>query len=655
MIRCTKQQVAAAVVLAGLGLGGARGAEAAAASGQPAAEAESRQPSAGPWLEIDAARASEPISPYIYGQFIEHLGRCIYGGLWAEMIEDRKFFYAVGQPESPWRAIGPADAVVMVRQGAFVGEHGPRVSMPGGGVQTGIVQSGLRLRAGQRYVGHIWLAGEAGAAPVQVSLVWGADADERQTAAIAKLNGRFERSELSFTAPRDADARIEITSSAAASFRVGTLSLMPADHVHGLRPDTLALLKQLDAPVYRWPGGNFVSGYDWRDGVGDRDRRPPRKNPAWQGIESNDFGLDEFLAFCREVGAEPYIAINTGLGTLDNAVAELEYVNGGPDTAGGRLRAQHGRPEPYRVRFWGIGNEMYGDWQLGHVPLAEYTRRHNAFVDALRKVDPSIRAIGVGAAGAWSEGMLRECADRMDYISEHVYWQERGDLAEHVWQARDSLRRIAEAHRRYRSELPGLKGRDIRIVQDEWNYWYGPHVFGELGTRYYLKDALGCAAALHEFARNSDLFYMANYAQTVNVIGAIKTSPTAAALETTGLVLALYRRHFGKYPVATQASPDLDASAAWSAQRDELTIGIVNPSLSPRTIALALRGAKRTGVGRVRQIAGNDPMAFNDPVAGMKVRIEERAADDTGDSLTVGPCSVTLFALPAKADDATRP
>ena len=158
---------------------------------------------------------------------------------------------------------------------------------------------------------------------------------------------------------------------------VGTVSLMPADNVRGMRADTLALLKQLDATMYRWPGGNFVSGYDWRDGIGDRDRRPPRKNPAWTGVEHNDFGLDEFIDFCREIGAEPVIAVNTGFGDDYSAAQEVEYCNRGTDTIGGSWRAKNGHKKPYGVKYWCVGNEMFGPWQLGFMQLSQYVQKHN--------------------------------------------------------------------------------------------------------------------------------------------------------------------------------------------------------------------------------------------------------------------------------------
>jgi alpha-L-arabinofuranosidase len=599
-----------------------------------------------PRITIDAAKTGAPISKYVYGQFIEHLGRCIYGGIWAEMLEDRKFFYDVGAKESAWKPIGPANAVTMIREKPFVGEHTPQIALPGDGKPSGIAQSGLGLAAGKSYVGRIWLAGTPESGPVQVALVWGAGPNDRQTVKIERLSPEFAQTPLSFTAGAGTDdGRLEITSSGKGSFRVGTVSLMPADNVAGMRADTLKLLKELNSPVYRWPGGNFVSGYNWKDGIGDPDRRPPRKNPAWQGLEHNDFGIHEFMTFCREIKTEPYVTVNSGQGDVQMAVDEVQYANGAADTPMGQLRAKNGHPEPYGVKYWSIGNEMYGDWQLGHMPLEKYVDKHNQFAEAMRKVDPSIQLIAVGAAGPWSERMLTDCAGHMELMSEHFYCGSQPGLLGHMRQIPGEVHRIAEAHRGYRKTIPALTGRNIRVALDEWNYWYGPELYGEIGARYFLKDALGIAAGLNEFARQSDIYFMANYAQTVNVIGAIKTSKTAAEFDTTGLVLKLYREHFGVIPVATQTTPLLDAQAAWSEDHKTLTIAVANPSLSEVSIALNLSGAKLAGTGTRWQIAGNDPMAYNEPGQPPRVSIETAPVDHITDKLTVAPCSVTLFSL----------
>lgn len=596
-----------------------------------------------PAITIDASQTGEPISPYIYGQFIEHLGRCIYGGIWAEMLEDRKFFDDVDAPSSPWRSFG-AQHVVMSAKDPFVGEHSPVIVVdpqhPGG-----IRQAGLGLVEGQRYVGYVWAASSGQVRP-SATLRFGDQPDDQAEFHFVAFNAEFQRYNFDFVAGASTDnGSLVISADGHGDVRIGAVSLMPANNTHGFRTDTLALLRRLDAPVYRWPGGNFVSGYDWRDGIGDRDRRPPRKNPAWQGVEHNDVGIHEFMTLCSLLNTEPYVAINTGLGSVKSAADELEYLNGASDTPMGRLRAQHGHPEPWHVEFIGVGNEMYGDWQLGHIPLGDYTNRHNEFVDALRAVDPSITIIGVGAVGQWSRTMLGDCADHLDLLSEHVYWQERPGILAHVMQAPNSLQYIADAHRQYRRELDSLNGRDIRICQDEWNYWYGPHVFGELGTRYFMKDALGCAAALNAFGRNSDIYFMANYAQTVNVIGAIKTSTTNAAMETTGLVLELYRQRFGTIPCKTESTPTLDALAAWNADRSTLTIGVVNATADAQNIELHLSGANLTGTGSAWVISSPDPMSFNDPDGARPVGIVEHAISNAGDSLALEPCSVTVFWL----------
>ncbi len=558
-----------------------------------AKQAKSDAPAERPYISIDAGKIGTPISKYIYGQFTEHLGRCIYGGIWAEMLEDRKFFYPLDAKESPWKSIDGA-AVTMVRENAFVGQHSPRITLAGD-QPRGIAQNGLGLIQGKTYEGYIWLAAND-AGTVQVGLVWGNEPKDRQVVAIDKPAERFTKAALKFTAGATTDnGRLEITAVGKGSIFVGAVSLMPADNIQGMRADTLALLQELDSPVYRWPGGNFVSGYNWKDGIGDRDRRPPRKNPAWGGVEHNDYGLDEFMVFCHYLKTEPYIAVNSGLGDTKSAVEEVEYANGPADTPMGRLRAKNGHPEPYGVKFWSIGNEMYGNWQLGHIPLEKYTHKHKEFAEAMRKVDPLIQLIGVGDTGKWSETMLRDCADHINLLSEHFYCSALKDLGEHVRQIPDAVRHKAEAHRKYWQQIESLRDKHIRIALDEWNYWYGPSVFGELGTRYFLKDGLGIAAGIQEMARQSDVIYMANYAQTVNVIGCIKTSKTAAAFETTGLVLKLYRAHFGVLPAATQCARPLDAQAAWSTDRKTLTLAVVNPSPEAIEAPLAVKGAELTG------------------------------------------------------------
>jgi alpha-L-arabinofuranosidase len=617
----------------------------------------SRGEVANPRIVVHAGEVGEPMSELIYGQFIEHLGRCIYGGIWAEMLEDRKFYFPVRAEynpyralrdsrfpvvgASPWQIMGDAASVRMETEEPFVGRHTPWI-----GPDSGLRQRDLGVERGKTYVGYAWLkSAGSGSARVEVSLVWGWGTANRSTVRIDGIRDEYRRFHFELEAGGTTDEAMLEVRTLGGPVLLGTISLMPGDHVEGMRADTLRLLRELNAPIYRWPGGNFVSGYDWRDGIGDRDRRPPRTNPAWTGVEHNDFGMHEFVRFCELVGAEPSIVVNTGFGDAHSAAAQLEYCNGGPDTYWGARRVANGWVDPFGIRYWGIGNEMWGTWQLGYMRLEHYVLKHNWVVDTMRQVDPDIISIASGQAGPWSLGLLRNCADHLDYIAEHFYCQARPGLAAHVRQIPDNIRSKAEFHRQARRDIPGLAEKDIRIAMTEWNYWYGPHVFGELGTRYFLKDALGIAAGLHEYARQSDIIDSAYYAQTVNVIGAIKTSRRNAAFETTGLVLKLYRERFGEHPVRTERAGLIDAQAAWSGDRKRLTLGVVNPTLDEVVIPLDVVGARLTGAGTRWEIAGPDPMAHNDPDESPRVVIEENAVSGLTDQVTVAPCSVTLWVL----------
>ena len=198
-------------------------------------------------------------------------------------------------------------------------------------------------------------------------------------------------------------------------------------------------------------------------------------------------------------------------------------------------------------------------------------------------------------------------------------------------------------------EIPALKEKDLRVSMDEWNYWYGPHEFGELGTRYFLQDALGIAAGIHEFARSTDVISSAFYAQTVNVIGCIKTSKTEAQWATTGLVLKLYRQSFGTVPVAVESSDaeGIDIAAAWTDDRKAFTIGIVNPYAKPQTIDLTLRGVSLQPRGTLWLIAGEDPRAYNEPGQPLRVAIEESVAT-LKDKMAVPGYSISLYRFEVK-------
>ncbi|MGS2761489.1 alpha-L-arabinofuranosidase C-terminal domain-containing protein [Sinomicrobium sp. M5D2P9] len=576
-----------------------------------------------PEVTINIQEERDPMSPYIYGQFIEHMGKCIYGGIWAEMLEDRKFYHLPGTGKSPWKTSIDTTAITIDNSQEFSRGNIPVVNITG--EKWTLTQDSLALKAGKRYVGRVVLRPGSGMDKIGISL----HSDESGEEQILTIPGDgFVKIPFELEVSSDSDnGKFTVTFYGRGKVTLAAVSLMPADNVQGFRPDVLELMKQLDAPVYRWPGGNFVSGYEWKDGIGDPDTRPTKFERAWNGLEYNDVGIHEFMELCKLLDAEANVAVNTGLGTAEMAAREVAYFNGDASTAMGKLRAENGHPEPYNVKLWAVGNEMFGDWQLGHMPVEDYVKKHNEVAEAMWKEDPDIELIGVGFPGKWNDMMYTHSSNNMTYISEHFYKQDwhSGGLLTHVKQIPDVIREVAEEHRRCREEIPGLKEKDIKIAMDEWNYWYGPHVFGLLGTRYFLRDALGIAAGINEFSLQSDIYYMANYAQTVNVIGAIKTTKTDSWMEGTGLVLKMYRKYFGTRPVSVNGAQEpLDVVATLSEDGKTLTVSVINATHDEYPLKINLPGIDVEEEGKLISLTGKNDMVYNTEENKDNIFISER-------------------------------
>src|SRR5579859_5636699 len=231
----------------------------------------------------------------------------------------------------------------MDTESPYTGDHTPLVKLDPK-EPHGLSQSGIAIRKGKVYTGRIVLAGRPGAV-VNVTLAWGKEGADHQTVTIRGLGNNYHKFPLRYTAAADTDnATLSITGTGSGSFHVGTISLMPANNIEGFRPEIIAALKQMRFGVLRFPGGNFVSAYEWRYGVGDIDKRPPIFDPVWHALQPNDVGTDEFLTLCRLIGVDPYITVNAGFGDEWSARELVEYTNGAADTPMGKWRASHGHP-----------------------------------------------------------------------------------------------------------------------------------------------------------------------------------------------------------------------------------------------------------------------------------------------------------------------
>jgi alpha-N-arabinofuranosidase len=616
-------------------------------------------------LTVDVAEAKAEISPLVYGQFIEHLGRCIRDGIWAEKLRDRKFLLEMDKsPWKPLKATGAQADIFLDPAGAYGGAHALAVwARDSGGGACGVSQGGIGLLKDKEYVGYAVLAAPAEPADAQVRIAWGDGEGDGVNVPLAGFAAAHKKFPFRFKAGATTDdARISLTVGKGLVW-AACLSLMPADNVRGLRADTLELLRRLNSPIYRWPGGNFVSGYNWQDGLGDRDRRPARWERAWNDVEDNDFGIDEFLDFCREIKTEPLIVVNTGLGGFDAAAREVEYVNGPAGSRWGGERARNGHPAPYGVVWWGIGNEMYGNWQLGNVPVERYVLRHNAFVDAMRTVDSRIRVVTVGAGGKWNDLVVPGCAAHADLLSMHHYSERklRVPLAPEDLQTyrknfpaySDSIadavqRMVADLRQRQDGKDPAVTKLKLAIdeygIVREWNP--APDAVGVGAYEHYftLGDAVTVARALHVMLRNADAVGMANWPQTVNVIGAIKTTRNHACMDAVGHLLTLYRARVNgrNVPLAVPAGSSLDAAAAWDAGSGILALALVNTSLDRELdVAARVDGMPAGATVELWQMAG-DLQAFNTPGQVEQVSIKPLGTIAPGKPIRLPPHSITV-------------
>jgi alpha-N-arabinofuranosidase len=559
-------------------------------------------------VNIDTQKTADPVSKYEFGMFIEHIGPLIYRSLWSEMLDDRKFYFPISskEPEATaqqqdggprnrqlrkWLPVGPDAVVVMDKNQPFVGDQSPRIQLDSS-TPHGLRQSGIAL-VSKKYSGRIYLRGTPGS-KVNVTLIWGEGANDRQTASFDALSDAYKKFSFSFTANANTTlGALEITGTGNGNFHIGTVSLMPADNVQGFRPDTIALLRQIHSGMWRLPGGNFLSDWSWYDGVGDIDKRPPTFDYAWHAMQPNDVGLDEFMTLCKLIGVEPYITVNAGFGDAHSAAEEVEYMNGSANTRLGAMRARNGHPEPYHVKFWNIGNEPWGTFQLGYTPLKYYVLKHNEFAKAMRQVDPSITLIASGKmledmflkgemrakyAGDlqplygsevdWTGGLLEHCWGNFDGIAEHWYEQpgrhfdvERArslppdapsggawvkvDQTPLEWAryAGNVIRRKAEEWQGYQQRFPAMLAKKTFLSIDEYAYFGGGR-----GQGPNLKLALAYGMLFNEMLRHTDFLTMSAHTMGVSTLD---YNSTAAAFNTTGLLFKLYSEHFpGSIPVA---------------------------------------------------------------------------------------------------------
>jgi alpha-N-arabinofuranosidase len=431
----------------------------------------------------------------------------------------------------------------------------------------------------------------------------------------------------------------------------------PLADANGFRTDVVREVKELAVPIVRYPGGNFVSGYNWLDGVGPKKQRPTVLERAWNSLETNQFGTNEFVDWCRMVGAEPLLGMNFGTGTAEMAVAYVEYCNLERGTKWSDLRRSHGYDQPHNVRYWCLGNEMDGPWQIGQMQSREYGRKARDAAQQMRVVDPTLQLIACGSSGTampqylvWDREVLEECYDMVDGISLHAYYGNTPPLtanstARYLAMNLDMDRQIREVAA-VCDYVQGLRRSRKRLWLsfDEWNVWYrarsGDAVNGRrqfapklLEEVYNLEDALLVGGFVNTLLRNAERVRVGCIAQLVNVIAPLVTSDTGVLRQSTyfpyawalryarGRVLDL-RVESETYPIrAAGLQPDfarneqvpfVDVVATLDSQNNQACVLMLNRDLdAERELVLEWRDATPTRVLACETLTGPDLKAFN--------------------------------------------
>lgn len=609
-------------------------------------------------LQIDASQmASHPIDPRVFGNFIEHLGGVIYEGLWAqallnpnlEQIEEKEIApqnWTLSLNAS-WISDGYQSPRCVRLESVKKEANSVSVKSIGsakkdaskGGELSQTVH--LPIQRERAYTLKLFLRSPEQPGKVSgkvvVRLVNEADGRTLADAALEVNSAKWKQHTVAMVVREGAldkgmAPRFIVANESGSAVDVDQLTLFPNDNIEGMDPDVIAKSRAWHLPIVRYPGGNFVSGYYWEDGIGKRELRPTRRNDAWGGVEPNHYGTDEFMQFCKLVGTQPQICINAGNGTPEDAANWVRYCNSSdPADRYAALRAANGHPKPYDVKIWEIGNELYGGWQIGHTDPAGNAERYVRFRKAMVAADPTIKLIATGKADEFTPEGWKRCLDwnaavlraavaeggrAPDYLSLHPLVPLPGLLpglpySEQYESAMSQPAFLGETMlpelTRLIAEIAGPNA-PTRIAPTEWGiiiggdkWWLGPN-------HDVLAGAIFNALTLNTLLRNSDQVTLANMTALLHG-GGIKRSNGVVYVDPQYWTQELYAAAQPHLPVAMVTTgpghdvpargslpavanvPDIDAFAARSKAPKTMVVFVVNRHLTAsRAVQLAVRG-----------------------------------------------------------------
>jgi alpha-N-arabinofuranosidase len=548
-------------------------------------------------LTIDAKNQGGVISPMLFGQNLEHTRRAVWQGISAEMIANRKFAAVDGGLPMGWTTLN-GSGVSIDDSVAYAGKHSVRLENSKG-IDCGIWQQHdwLAFRKDVKYAFRVWMKSNANQTlQLQIMDRWGFHTVfSGETTA---KSGDWQLWSGEFVSPVPVrDCRFEIHLKTTGPLWIGAISLMPADNFHGMRRDVIDLLKKIKPGCLRWPGGCFSEYYYWKDGLLPVDKRPPIGPEQWVGLlpdsygyDNHEIGTDEYIALCRELNCAPVITIRYGEGSPEEAAAWVEYCNGGSETQWGKIRAGRGYPEPYRVRYWFIGNEIWGLSLVKDKDPKVCTALSSRFTEAMMKADPGITPIRCAPFrdSVWQALILRQMAESPAFpelIQDGYYGPFNAGMNEMVKVPTMEILPFLISDRQILDKANYGKKR-VGIVLYEWNVmWDRPAD---------VVSGVFAAGMLNMFCREAtqlDLVFT-GYFQPVTE-GAINVYPLTCELESDGQVFVLFSAHQGNHLLKTTrvaADADIDLCASITPNGRQVFVTVVNRNTGcDRILELSLK------------------------------------------------------------------
>ena len=611
-------------------------------------------------------KANAPVSRLLYGKFTEHLGTNVYNGAWAQILRNTGFEPGdyFGKPHEEyasaeglaftWESYGKGDVTYSLSTDRINSETSQSMEILNlESAEVGIRQKVyLPLNRTNSFEVSVWVKGSVANLYIAIQTIGGR---ELGSVELAGISDEWKQQKAKFRINTIGIAKGQQLVFSIGAREPGTILidqcfLFPADNLRGFDPDIVRMMKEAGLPLLRFPGGNFASGYHWQDGIGPIDQRPLRKNPAWSGDEPNHVGTDEWLAWCELVGCEALICVNAGNGTPEEAADWVEYCNGDASTRFGALRAKNGHAKPYGVKYWEVGNELYGDWQIGHCTAEEYAKRYRQFHDAMKARDPNVLFIANGQDVNWNQPTIREDAAILRSLSTHCLMGSaiqtdlpkedvfRSYMGLPVWfegQLREMGQRMAQGG----VADPKLAVTELQIFTKR----------PSLPSNRTLTEALFYAGVLNAAIRLDGLVEMVTHSALVNHGAGLEKDREFVFPHPVYLAEKLYSTQSGKWPVcvkvtspqfgvhqtvdlpAVENAPYLDAVALLDDTGKEMNLLVTNRHPKDAlTTEIKLDGFDAAPEVLTQTIAG-DYMArnsLNDPV---KVRIRQgRTRSESG-------------------------